>query len=71
VECDVVFGLRSAPSAPGHDEDADVTGFIIIVGGAPWSRPTIANPAVFSFGARTLYSTPQIGAIYLGVSPDG
>ncbi len=70
MEYDLVLGLRSTPGAPGLDEDTDVTGYVI-VGGAPWARPSVATPAVFSLGVRAPYSAPQIGAIYLGINPDG
>jgi hypothetical protein len=71
LEYDVVPALHRVPDARGGGEQLDVSGYIIIVGGTPWSRPTAATPLAFALGAPAVYSTPQLGAIYLGVNPDG
>ncbi len=70
MEYDIVSGLQPRMHMPDHDDGAQVSGYIIVIGGTPWSRPAVATP-VLSLGARALYSTPQIGAIYLGINPDG
>jgi hypothetical protein len=71
MEYDALQALQLCPDDRDGDEDDEVSGHIIIIGGSQpltaFGRPN----AVVSIRAPALYSTPQIGAIYLGISPDG
>jgi hypothetical protein len=69
VEYDVVYTLRSAANVPDHD--TDVSGYIIVIGGTPWSAATDATPLVFSLSTPALYSAPVFGPLAFGPSPDG
>jgi hypothetical protein len=71
VEYDVVHAFRSATDTPAQDDDAEVSGYIIIVGGSPWTAQTVASPLLLSVTAPALYSAPRLGAIALGVNPEG
>ncbi len=52
------------------EKGGEVTGYIII-GGSQRLTALGSSTAPFSVRAPALYSAPQIGAIFLGVNPEG
>jgi len=71
MEYDVVHALQ--PAGPAHErgENADVSGYIIFVGGAQSFTAPVSNQAGGRLNPAAIYSTPRVGAISYIVDPAG
>jgi len=71
MEYDVMHALQPVAGEPERGEDAEVSGYIIIVGGSPSFYSLAANPPMFSLRSPALYSAPRFGVVTFGPTPDG
>jgi len=71
MEYDVIHALQRPPEGSGSDEEPEVSGYIIIVGGAQPFHALATDPLLFSLRSPALYSAPRFGPINFGPAPDG